>query len=108
MARARALPARVDARTRALPDLSDAALLASLDDWLKPALSGKTRLDALDESALGEALKSQLDWSLRQKIDQLAPTRIVVPSGMERRIDYGFDARRQRWRRPAATRRCSR
>jgi ATP-dependent helicase HrpB len=75
-----------------LPDLSDAALLASLDNWLKPALSGKTRLDALDESALGEALKSQVDWSLRQKIDALAPTRIVVPSGMERRIDYGFDA----------------
>ncbi|GAB3345280.1 ATP-dependent helicase HrpB [Lysobacter tyrosinilyticus] len=76
----------------ALPDLSDAALLSTLDDWLKPALSGKTRLDALDEQALGEALKSQVDWSLRQKIDALAPTRIVVPSGMERRIEYGFDA----------------
>jgi len=76
----------------ALPDLSDDTLLATLDDWLKPALSGKTRLDALDEQALGEALKSRVDWSLRQKIDALAPTRIVVPSGMERRIEYGFDA----------------
>ena len=76
----------------ALPDLSDAALLATLDDWLKPALSGKTRLDALDEQALGEALKSQVDWTLRQKIDALAPTRVVVPSGMERRIEYAFDA----------------
>jgi ATP-dependent RNA helicase HrpB len=76
----------------ALPDLSDEALLASLDDWLKPALAGKTRLDALDEQALGEALKSQLDWSLRQKIDALVPTRILVPSGMERRIDYAYDA----------------
>lgn len=75
----------------ALPDLSNAALLASLDDWLKPALTGKTRLDALDEQAFGEALKSTTDWSLRQKIDALAPTRITVPSGMERRIEYGFD-----------------
>ncbi|HEV8694453.1 MAG TPA: ATP-dependent helicase HrpB [Lysobacter sp.] len=75
-----------------LPDLSDEALLATLDEWLKPALSGKTRLDALDEQALGEALKSQLDWSLRQKIDALAPTRILVPSGMERRIEYAYDA----------------
>jgi ATP-dependent helicase HrpB len=33
-------------------------------------------------------LKSGLDWSLRQRIDQLAPTRITVPSGMERRIEY--------------------
>ncbi|HEY0505931.1 MAG TPA: ATP-dependent helicase HrpB [Lysobacter sp.] len=75
----------------ALPDLSDAALLASLDDWLKPALAGKTRLDALDEAAFGEALKSTTDWASRQRIDALAPTRIVVPSGMERRVEYGWD-----------------
>ncbi|MFC5578777.1 ATP-dependent helicase HrpB [Lysobacter niabensis] len=91
-ARVRCLRAWMPELADALPDLSDDALLASLDDWLKPALAGKTRLDALDEQALGEALKSQLDWSLRQRIDALAPTRIVVPSGMERRIEYGFDA----------------
>ncbi|HEY0662297.1 MAG TPA: ATP-dependent helicase HrpB [Lysobacter sp.] len=75
----------------ALPDLSDAALMATLDGWLKPALAGKTRLDALGEGEFAEALKSLLDWSLRQKVDALAPTRIIVPSGMERRIDYAFD-----------------
>lgn len=75
----------------ALPDLSDETLIASLDGWLKPVLSGKTRLDALGEQELGEALKSTMDWSLRQKIDALAPTRITVPSGMERRIEYGYD-----------------
>jgi len=74
-----------------LPDLGDAALVASRGQWLKPALQGKTRLDALGEHELGEALKSSLDWSLRQKIDQLAPTRITVPSGMERAIEYRFD-----------------
>jgi ATP-dependent helicase HrpB len=71
-----------------LPDLSDEALLASLDEWLLPAFSGKTRLDALDEEALAGALKSSLDWSLRQRIDQLTPPRMTVPSGMERRIEY--------------------
>ncbi|WP_374609011.1 ATP-dependent helicase HrpB [Thermomonas sp.] len=74
-----------------LPDLSDAALLGSLDTWLMPAFAGKTRLDALDEAALGEVLKSAVDWNLRQRIDQVAPTRILVPSGMERRIDYLLD-----------------
>ena len=74
-----------------LPDLSDAALLDSLDDWLKPALAGKTRLDALDEQAFGEALKSATPWAMRQKIDALAPTRIQVPSGMERTIEYAYD-----------------
>lgn len=74
-----------------LPDLSDQALLATLDVWLKPAFAGKTRLDALDESELGEALKSSTDWSTRQRIDTLAPTRMAVPSGMERRIDYAVE-----------------
>lgn len=71
-----------------LPDLSDEALLADLDRWLRPAFAGKSRLDALGESELAEALKSPLDWSLRQRVDALAPTRIIVPSGMERRIEY--------------------
>ena len=75
----------------ALPDLSDAALLATLDTWLRPALSGKTRLDALSEQALGDALKSAVDWSTRQRIDALAPPRITVPSGMERAIAYAID-----------------
>ena len=74
-----------------LPDLSDTALLESLDDWLRPTLAGKSRFDALTESELADALKSRVDWSQRQRVDALAPTRIVVPSGMERRIEYAFD-----------------
>lgn len=74
-----------------LPDLSDAALLASLERWLQSAFEGKTRLDALDAGALAEALKSGIDWHLRQRIDALAPTRIAVPSGLERGIDYRLD-----------------
>ncbi len=71
-----------------LPDLSEEALLAARESWLKPAFTGMTRLDALGEEALGEALKSGLDWALRQQVDALAPRRITVPSGMERGIDY--------------------
>ena len=74
-----------------LADLSDAALQATVDDWLKPAFAGKTRLDALSEAELGEALKSPLAWELRQQVERLAPARITVPSGMERRIDYTLD-----------------
>ncbi|WP_313214379.1 ATP-dependent helicase HrpB [Stenotrophomonas acidaminiphila] len=74
-----------------LPDLSDAALLDTLDTWLLPAFAGKTRLDALGEPELGEALKSGIDWNLRQQIDRHAPVRISVPSGMDRAIDYAMD-----------------
>jgi ATP-dependent helicase HrpB len=75
-----------------LPDLSDDALLAGLDDWLLPAFAGKTRLDALAAPEFGEALRGLLDWSLRARVDALAPQRIAVPSGMERRIDYALEA----------------
>jgi ATP-dependent helicase HrpB len=74
-----------------LPDVSETALLATLEHWLQPAFAGKTRLDALDPSTLAEALKSGVDWNLRQRLDALAPTRIVVPSGLERGIDYLLD-----------------
>ena len=73
-----------------LPDLSDDALLASLDDWLAPAYAGKVRLDALAPEELSRALGSLLDWPLAQRVEALAPERIVVPSGQERRIEYAF------------------
>jgi ATP-dependent helicase HrpB len=79
-------------QAQTLPDLSDETLLANLDHWLRPALAGKRRLAALSEQELSEALKSGADWNARQKIDQLAPTRIRVPSGLERTIHYAHGA----------------
>ncbi len=74
-----------------LPDLSDAALLAILDGWLLPAFIGKSRLDALQPEELHAALTSRIDWNLRQRIEQLAPSRIRVPSGLEHGITYALD-----------------
>src|SRR6476620_8507221 len=54
--RARVRSLREWAPEEAWPDLSDNALLATLDDWLRPAFEGKTRLDALDAAELGNAL----------------------------------------------------
>ena len=71
-----------------LPELSDEALLASINTWLKPSLLGKSRLDALNSADLNEALLSLLDWSQRQLIDKFAPSHIKVPSGLERSITY--------------------
>jgi ATP-dependent helicase HrpB len=72
-----------------LPDLSEAALLATLEDWLAPWLQSLTRLDALAASDLHEALRGRLDHAQRQVLEREAPPRIRVPSGMERAIDYG-------------------
>ncbi len=89
--RARVRALREWAPDEGFPDLSDAALIDTLDTWLRPAFEGKTRLEALDAAELSNALHQTVDWNLRRRIDALAPTRIVVPSGMERRIEYAVD-----------------
>ena len=75
-----------------LPDVSDAQLLATLDDWLAPYLSGKRRLDALDAEELSQALSAQLDHAQRQALDAQAPDALTVPSGQTRRLEYALDA----------------
>jgi ATP-dependent helicase HrpB len=75
-----------------LPDFSDAALLATLEDWLAPALAGTRRLDALAPAALADALAARMGFALRRVLDERAPVAIRVPSGMERRIAYDPDA----------------
>jgi ATP-dependent helicase HrpB len=70
------------------PDLSDEALLASLEDWLAPYLSGMTRRAHLASLDLMEALLSRLDWKQRQTLDELAPTHLMVPSGSRVPLDY--------------------
>uniref|UniRef100_UPI0027D303B3 ATP-dependent helicase C-terminal domain-containing protein n=1 Tax=Tahibacter caeni TaxID=1453545 RepID=UPI0027D303B3 len=71
-----------------LPDLSDAALLANLEDWLAPYLDGKSRIDALRADELSQALTGLLDFEQRRTVDAQAPVSIRVPSGNERRIEY--------------------
>jgi ATP-dependent helicase HrpB len=68
-----------------LPDLSDEALLATLDQWLPPLLGGKRRLgDVVVELPLG--------WNERQAIDRLAPSHFVTPAGSRHEIDYEAEA----------------
>lgn len=71
-----------------LPDLSDDALLATLDVWLAPYLGGKSRIDALRAEELSQALSAMLDFEQRRSLDAQAPVSIRVPSGNEKRIEY--------------------
>lgn len=70
------------------PDVSEAALLASLPAWLGPYLDGISRRAHLDRVDLSAALHGLLDWPQRQQLDELAPTHIAVPSGSRVAIDY--------------------
>lgn len=70
------------------PDVSDAALLAALDDWMAPDLS-KLRPDAsLASLGLSQALRRLLPWPEASRFDELAPELLAVPSGSQMRIDY--------------------
>ena len=73
------------------PDLSDAALLTTLEDWLGPFLSGITRKAHLERVDLAAALRALLSWEQTKTLDVQAPTHIEVPSGSRIAIDYSGD-----------------
>ena len=75
-----------------IPDLSDEALLAALDDWLPPLLSGRRRLDDIDPGPLAGALGGRLGWQGRTAVDRLAPSHFETPAGSRHAIDYSADA----------------
>ena len=70
------------------PDFSDAALLATLDDWLLPYLSGMTKRADLQRLDLAQILRGMVPQTLLARLDKLAPVRMEVPSGGHYRIDY--------------------
>jgi ATP-dependent helicase HrpB len=70
------------------PDVSEEALLGRAEDWLLPHLYGLKSAGDLDQLNLVEMLKSRLSWDQREKLDELAPTHLDVPSGSRRPLDY--------------------
>ena len=74
------------------PDLSDDALLGSLETWLAPFLDGISRRDHLARLDLGAALKALVPWDKQRELDRLAPTHIEVPSGSRVPVDYANPA----------------
>src|SRR5690606_19483041 len=73
------------------PEVSDATLLAGLEQWLAPRLEGITRLDELDRLPLARYYLESLDWALTSQLPSLAPTHMEVPSGSRIAIDYSGD-----------------
>lgn len=70
------------------PDVSQAALINSLEHWLLPFVQGVQRQAQLAKIELSHALHSLLSWEQQQQLNQLCPSHIQVPSGSNKRIDY--------------------
>ena len=70
------------------PDVSDATLTVTLDQWLPPYLDGVTRRAHLVRLDLLAILSAHLGWKQGQQLDSDAPTHLSVPSGSHLRLDY--------------------
>ena len=89
--KARAVQARAAFARRTLggewPDLSDAALVASLDDWLPPLLAGATSRAGIERVDITGALRRQLG-TLAPELDRVAPTHLTLANGRQATVDY--------------------
>lgn len=71
--------------------LSDDALIAALDQWLPPLLSGKRRLSDIDRPQLSGVLDGLIGWDGKQQVERLAPPEFRSPAGSSHAIDYGAE-----------------
>ncbi|WP_272010250.1 ATP-dependent helicase HrpB [Roseovarius sp. ZX-A-9] len=74
-----------------LPDMSEAALMERLDDWLLPHLAGVRSAQDWRRFDMLEALRAQLDWHQIQALDRAAPPHFTTPLGRRIPIDYASD-----------------
>lgn len=70
------------------PDVSNAGLLDRLEHWLLPYLGKVSRLSHFSNLDLSSILHNLLPWPLPQRLDELAPHHLSVPSGSSVRLDY--------------------
>ncbi|HEX6912221.1 MAG TPA: ATP-dependent helicase HrpB [Longimicrobium sp.] len=70
------------------PDVSDAALVQGLAEWLGPYVYGLSRWDEVQRLDLADILLNRLPWERRTALDALVPSHLEVPSGSRIAIDY--------------------
>jgi len=89
---ARTFQARAGFARRALgdqwPDLSDEALVATLESWLAPRLAGATRRADLERTDVLRALRDLVGHHRAAELDRLLPRTLAIASGHEVPIDY--------------------
>ena len=71
-----------------LPDLTEAGLLDTLEDWLLPYLGGATNKAQLQQIDLYTALKTHIGWDGMTHLDAVAPVTFKAPTGTGVAIDY--------------------
>lgn len=70
------------------PDVSDRALLATLDEWLGPFLVGASGRSDLEVVSVAVAIEMMIGRERRGELDALMPTKLTLPKGRTLTIDY--------------------
>lgn len=73
------------------PDLSDSNLLSTLEDWLRPYLSNVKKREDFYKLDLLAIFSGMLSYQQMQRLEQLAPAKINVPSGSVLALEYKED-----------------
>ncbi|MEQ8367744.1 MAG: ATP-dependent helicase HrpB [Roseicyclus sp.] len=87
----RAILLRARVAVSGVADMSDAALLADLEDWAGSYLQGKRNAADLARFDPAEALQTWLGWPALQEVERLAPEAWTSPLGRRVAIDYSGD-----------------
>jgi ATP-dependent helicase HrpB len=70
------------------PDLSDAALAQTADEWLAPFIVGRANLTSIAALDLDAALANLLPYDLARRLDAEAPAFFETPAGSRIALDY--------------------
>jgi ATP-dependent helicase HrpB len=70
------------------PDVTTSTLLITNSEWLMPFLSNSKKPEDLKKIDLSTALLSSLDYAMQQSLNELAPSKINVPSGSAITVQY--------------------
>ncbi|WP_292527802.1 ATP-dependent helicase HrpB [Methylocystis sp.] len=73
------------------PDLSDAAVAASAEDWLAPFIPGRASLAEITADDLEAALAQTLPYELTRRLDAEAPPYFETPAGARHALDYSTE-----------------
>jgi ATP-dependent helicase HrpB len=71
-----------------LPNMTDAALVEGLEDWLLPHLRGVRTAADWKAFDLMTPLRAMLDWDATQALDRAVPAHFTTPLGRRIPIDY--------------------
>ncbi len=73
------------------PAVDDESLLAALETWLLPHMTGVHSLRGLKSLDIYQALRGLLDWGMQQRLDSELPAHYTVPTGSRIAIRYHED-----------------